>query len=210
MSTVADSKSIKVSLNQKVRHVLAPGCRVHVSQMASDGVTVDLNSHTLVEPLLRIAEEIEELQGRQRNSLQELQELAIEIAVDVAQRVTRTCIDRNGFGIDRLVQEVVDTLNPQETLSIQMHPDDIAGLSDAVKEHGIDGTKILFRPNAAIHRGECRAETATLCLTNNIYTHLAQIRTKLLQNLENAQTERRQIADASPLLQRFPDRRATG
>lgn len=166
-----------------------------------------------VAPLLEsIHEAVEEFEARRKQSLEELQLLAVELAVAAASNLVAQAIDRDEYGVEQLVQEAIGRLGMEQPITISLHPEDIqlldrrtAGESVAWREG-----RITLRPDAGIQRGDCRAETGDgRILIAEMSARLAEMRRHWLEGLDDAQIERRRPAGSDRGLQRFPNRRET-
>jgi flagellar biosynthesis/type III secretory pathway protein FliH len=155
---------------------------------------------------------IDQLEQRRRNSLREMQELAIELAVSVAERVTRERIVEGKHAIEKLVAEMVEQFQPDLPLAVKLHPDDLRLLQERLET--ADGvstrtTQLTLEPDSTLARGSCRMNTVGFGLSTDVQTQVGMIRQRLLNGMDDAQLERRQTAERDRHLQRFPDRRET-
>ncbi|MFG0333184.1 MAG: FliH/SctL family protein [Maioricimonas sp. JB049] len=164
-------------------------------------------------PLLEsINEAVEEFEVRRKQSLEELQLLAVELAVAAASNLVAQAIDRDEYGIEQLVSEAIGKLGMEQPIAISLHPEDIQLLDRRTEGETVpwrDG-RVTLRPDAGIQRGDCRAETGDgRILIAEMSARLAEMRRHWLEGLDDAQIERRRPAGADRGLQRFPNRRET-
>lgn len=155
---------------------------------------------------------IEELQQQHRDTLTELQQASIELAVSAASWIVGAAIDANQFAIDDLVQAMVDRLNTDEPIRVMMNPDDaelLNMLRNSADAKEFAAANVEYVKDTQLKRGEVRAESARLTLMTDMDERLADIRQIWLENLNDTQTERRADDPAGRGLRRFPERRHT-
>jgi flagellar biosynthesis/type III secretory pathway protein FliH len=161
----------------------------------------------LLESILEAARELEE---RRRQSLDELQEVAIELAMAATSRIVRRAIDRNEIGCDEIVSELLTRMGTSGPMRIAMHPDDLRLLNNStadVKSWLAEGIELYG--DLSISRGNCRATSSARTITSDWKTHLQEMRADLHEELEHAQVERRGTEGSTQRVKRFPDRRET-
>ncbi|QDU40251.1 flagellar assembly protein H [Maioricimonas rarisocia] len=166
-----------------------------------------------IAPMLEsINEAVEEFEARRKQSLEELQLLAVELAVAAASNLVAQAIDRGEYGIEQLVKDAVGKLGMEQPITISLHPEDIQLLDRRTEGEAVpwrDG-RITLRPETGIQRGDCRAETGDgRILIAEMSARLAEMRRHWLEGLDDAQIERRRPAGSDRGLQRFPNRRET-
>jgi flagellar biosynthesis/type III secretory pathway protein FliH len=157
-----------------------------------------------------LQESLQELHARRQQSLAELQELAVELAVAVAAHVTRGAIDRQEHGVEPLVREALDRLGASGPVRVSLHPLDLPRLQAAWQRPG-DGPPAMVEcvADPGTPRGTCRVTEGVRAVAFDWRTHLDDLRALLLEELEHAQTERRGSQAADQRIKRFPDRRET-
>ncbi len=154
---------------------------------------------------------ISDLQQQQRNSLQEMQQAAVELAIGAASWLVSAAIDRNHFAVDELISQAVRALGPEEQIRIHLHPAD-RKLLTTLLENGKAadfGNGVRIIENAELKRGTCRAESPALTIVSDWETRLDDIRTTWMESLNEAQVERRADDPDGRGFRRFPDRRET-
>lgn len=163
--------------------------------------------------LAHLGELVQEHEQRRQESLGELQQLAVELAVAVASRVVHQAIDENQFGVRKLVDGLLDRLGLAEPVAIGLHPRDL----ELLEEHLVreppppewDARLLKFVPDPGLARGSGRATSARGEILSEAALHLAELRRHLLEGLDDAEIERRHTSSADQRLRRFPDRRET-
>jgi flagellar biosynthesis/type III secretory pathway protein FliH len=153
---------------------------------------------------------VEQLEERRRQNLAELQEVAVELAVAAAERVTGLAIDRDHFAVDRIVTELVDRVAAGGPVRVALNPVDFRLWQAGRPKHlESPGGVIEFSEDPSLKRGCCRAESGSRAVISDWRTHLADIRAGLHEELEHAQAERRGAEGAHQRVKRYPDRRET-
>ena len=155
---------------------------------------------------------VSELEARQRQSLQELQHVAVELATAAASWLTMAAIDRNQFHVEELISQSVSQLQGKGQLTVHLNPDDLEQfntLRNAHDEPESTLNHVQFVADPTMARGNCRTESDSISLVSDLETRLANVRQAWLENLDDAQTERRATGDRAWEPGRVPDRRET-
>ncbi|MCA9049087.1 MAG: hypothetical protein KDA89_10195 [Planctomycetaceae bacterium] len=179
-------------------------------QQQAARITEQLNY--LQELLNNIGVAVEELQQQHRDSLTELQQAAVELAVVAASWIVGAAIDADIFAVDDLVAQMVAQLHREQPIRIFLNPDDaillehLRGSSDVPQ---FAAAEIEFVPEPELSRGICRAESSRTTLVTDMDDRLAEIRRIWMENLNETQTERRTDDPTGRRFRRFPDRRHT-
>ncbi|MCA8998808.1 MAG: hypothetical protein KDA80_17550 [Planctomycetaceae bacterium] len=150
-------------------------------------------------------------QERRQQLLDEMQEVAIELAVAIASELVCTAIDRDAFDIDGLLKRGLGEIDSIDRVTIQLNPQDLDLLKRRCEERHSSWTNSVFlKANSTLARGDCRIEQEDgHSLVRHVAAHLSTIRRHLLEELDHAQIERRQTQESDRLVKRFPDRRET-
>lgn len=159
----------------------------------------------------RLTELARDLREQQRTRLEEMQQVAVELAVAVASHVVYERLEAGDYAVEELVRRAVRRLEPREAVTVYLHPDDLALMERRLGEGptlALDGDEIRLVAEPALARGDCRAETGDLSVVSHLEEHLEQIRQDLLRFLPEAEVERRKSGDDRSL-RRYPDRRHT-
>jgi hypothetical protein len=164
-------------------------------------------------PLLTaLSHSIQEVEQRRQQSLGELQHLAVELSVAIASQLVFQAVDRGEFGVEELVRQAIHRFNLSDPITIALHPDDLALLQSRIaslEPRWPDG-QVILQGDHAVARGGCRAESADgKMLISDITARLSEIRRHWMEELDDAQIERRRTSGEGPALRRFPDRRET-
>jgi len=168
-------------------------------------------SEELRDLLTAMEEGVHEAEQMRRQSLEEFQQLAVELAVIIAGELVFRAIDAEQFDVGGLVSAAVSRLGLDAPLTISLHPQDIQLLeSQPAEEPPVWRTgTVKLRPDTSLPRGHCRATNGATVLLSEFSLRLEEIRDSLLEGLDDAQIERRRSAGISSTLKRFPDRRET-
>ncbi|HWL07353.1 MAG TPA: FliH/SctL family protein [Planctomicrobium sp.] len=162
-------------------------------------------------PLLgAITASISEVEERRQQSLGELQHVAIELAIAVASQVVYQSIERGEFAVEELVSRAIHEMGIGSAMTIFLNPADLTllhkRLATLTPSWNLD--QVELKADTGIARGGCRAELPEgRLLVSEVTTRLSEIRRHWMEELDDAQIERRRAAGESPPLRRFPDRR---
>ncbi|MEZ6062789.1 MAG: FliH/SctL family protein [Planctomycetaceae bacterium] len=159
----------------------------------------------------QLEEAISDVRQQQRNSLQELQQAAVELAVGAASWLVSAAIDRDHFAVDELVSQAIQQLGGGEKVRIQLNPADVRLLKQILEQDGapVFGDDVEISEDATLKRGTCRAESPKMTIVADWEKRLQDIRTSWMESLDDAQVERRADDPAGRGFRRFPDRRET-
>lgn len=155
---------------------------------------------------------IEDRQAQQRQSLHELQLVAIELAAAAASWLTMTVIDRNQFNIEQLVARSIEELGGVAAVTVRLNPLDhqlFQRLQQADEVSPQLPAEVEIVSDVNVARGGCITESETISLVTDLETRLASVRQAWLENLDDAQTERRATGRNGWEPGRVPDRRET-
>lgn len=171
-----------------------------------------LEAQQLQQLLGGLHQAVSELQTSRRQSLRELQEVAVELASAAAAWLTMAAIDRNQFNLDQLIAQSIDQLGGSAPLTVRLNPQDLEMFtqlqqSDTSTLQFPDDVQFVSDPGLA--RGSCTAESQHISLVSDLETRLASVRQAWLENLDDAQTERRAAHRDGWEPGRVPDRRET-
>ena len=170
----------------------------------------ELDWNALNELLLEAGQRVTESLDRNRHSLQELQELAIKLAVAIAGRVLREKISTGDFPFENLIQDVLARLAHEGRVTVHLNPKDEAMLRERLAgKQARWPREIEFVGDPSLERGSCRADSEQFGIIAKLEWQLSEIQQTLLQSLEDAQIERRTTQPNDRGLRRHPDRRET-
>jgi hypothetical protein len=167
-----------------------------------------------VESLLHATEQlysvVRDHESRRQESMNELQQLAIELGFAVAEKLVRGKIKQDEFPIAEMVSEIVSRAEPAATLKFYLNPRDLAFANESqVLANDSQPNSISFHEDSTLARGSCRADCGNYDIVSQIELELAELRYHLLGTLDDAQIERQQTDQSDSGIQRFPDRRTT-
>jgi flagellar biosynthesis/type III secretory pathway protein FliH len=159
--------------------------------------------------LERLTDAASALQRQQREGLDELRRAAVELAVAVASRLVKDCVEAGNFAVEARVRQVLERLDVSQPVTIFLHPEDLVLLEKRLGENrGLlaEGLDLRLAADASLHRGDCRAEAPSCTVLARMEAQLADIRRHLLHVVNEAGPERRR---PEPALRPFPERRQT-
>ncbi|MEZ6130567.1 MAG: FliH/SctL family protein [Planctomycetaceae bacterium] len=155
---------------------------------------------------------VEELEQRRSQSLHELQQIAVELAVMAASHVVYAELERDGLGVENLVAQAIAELPLNSVASVRLNPQDLALLNARTAKESVpwNRTQIQLVADGSISRGGLHLETeAGRILLSDVVSRLSEVRQQWMENIDDTQIERRRVQENSESLRRFPDRRET-
>lgn len=170
------------------------------------------NDGAIQELLASLSQAVGELELRRQESLADMQQGCVELAIAVASQVVHTAVEAGQFNIEGLVKQALDRLHADGPVTVRLHSADLKLLHErtsGLSPPWMNEDTLRLRPDDSLPRGTCRAEDRQYGVLYEIQLQLADIRRHLLESLEDAQIERRQAQPGDRSLRRFPDRRET-
>jgi len=168
----------------------------------------------LTETVASIFEEIAELEDRRQGSIDELRELAMELACFIASHILNDAVECGQLPTERMIDQALDHLGAtaNENVTIRLHPEDYQALekpwNDQTDDNG-PAQKPDLIPDPSLKRGTCEATTDGRGVLVDVHDQLKQIRHELTKTLNHAKAERRDPEKNNQHVQRYPDRRNT-
>ena len=166
----------------------------------------------LEELLQQMVDVTQDLKTQQGDRLEEMQQVAVELAVAVASHLVYRQLEAGDYPVEELVRKAIKQLEPREAVTVSLHPEDMAALERRLGNNPLlplDTNEVRIVADATLARGDCRAETGDTSVMTQLEQHLTEIRRDLLHCLPEAQVERRKPPSEEPTLRRYPDRRYT-
>jgi hypothetical protein len=161
--------------------------------------------------LANTAELVMELQDQHRQSLHEMQEVAVELATAATSWLTGVAISRGEFAVDDLIRKALSQMEIDQPVRVRLNPADHELLKNLMRDPA--GRRMLENVSCfddpSLSRGSCRVESGRRILLSDMESRLQSIRRSWMEKLDDSQVERRGDDTASRTLRRFPDRRET-
>ena len=157
------------------------------------------------------AEAVVELQSQHRQSLGEMQEIAVELATAAASWLVGVAIENDMFAVDDLILKAFEHLELNQSVKVRLNPADHdllqSLLTDPASRKQLDEVSCV--KDTTIARGTVRVESGRRILLTDMHSRLEEIRRSWMEKLDDSQIERRGDGSASGTLRRFPERRET-
>ena len=157
------------------------------------------------------AELVMELQDQHRQSLHEMQEVAVELATAATSWLTGVAIDRGEFAVDDLIRKALHQMEIDQPVRVRLNPADHELLKNLMRDPA--GRRMLENvscfDDSALSRGSCRVESGRRIVLSDMESRLENIRRSWMEKLDDSQVERRGDGSTSGTLRRFPERRET-
>jgi hypothetical protein len=161
--------------------------------------------------LANTAELVMELQDQHRQSLHEMQEVAVELATAATSWLTGVAIDRGEFAVDDLIRKALHQMEIDQPVRVRLNPADHDLLKNLIRDPAgrrmLENVSCFDDPELA--RGTCRVESGRRIVLSDMESRLENIRRSWMEKLDDSQVERRGDGSTSRTLRRFPERRET-
>ncbi len=189
---------------------------VHAQEKKNEAARANQLSAEEQELLRRLAtnltESVFDIQEQQSRRLEEMQQVAVELAIAVASHLVHERIEAGDYAVERLVRQAVERLKTTQPVTIYLNPLDVQLLEKRLAKcqpPALDLVHLHLVGDALLKRGDCRAEAGDTCALSDMQEQLAGIRRHLLEALPEATLDRRRPMPADRAFRRFPDRRHT-
>jgi flagellar biosynthesis/type III secretory pathway protein FliH len=144
--------------------------------------------------LRQLNEQLQALEQQRSQSLEELQRVAIDLAMFATSQILQREVQANEFPIEKLVQMALERLGVHQPLVFRLHPQDLRQLQTVLARAEVtwslpEGVRLLADP--AQPRGSCFADAGEFGLLSTLEQQLEDLQRSLREGLEDAQTERR-------------------
>ena len=162
--------------------------------------------------LERITQQLEAIDARRSQLLEELQQVALELAIAAASHLAFQAIQNDQFGIEELIASAIASVDESLKTTVVLHPDDSALLFQRSRQsvEQWSETNVVFVTDKSLARGACDIrQLGSGNLVTDIGTRLSEIRRHWMEELDDTQVERRETQEHGKQLRRFPDRRET-
>lgn len=166
---------------------------------------------TDLQPLLEsLNAAVAELEQRRQQSLGELQQLALELSIAVSSHLVFQAIAREDYAVEDLVRQSIERLGLAESPTVSLHPADLELLHKRVGPTKLpwNAEQVQLRADPSVARGGCRVESGEgRMFVSDLTSRLSEIRRHWMEELDDAQIERRGAQGQGQSMRRFPDRR---
>lgn len=156
--------------------------------------------------------EVDEVENRRQQSLRELQQIAVELAVMVASHVVDREIDGQTHNVRALVEKAVEKLQLNDPAIVRLNPADLDLLQNQLQQQPSpwNSELIQLRADTSIERGAVRLDADSgRILLSDVATRITEVRRLWMENLDDTYVERREVSENAQQMRRFPDRRET-
>ena len=154
---------------------------------------------------------VDDYEARRQSMIQELKSVTVELAVAVAAKLLMREVNESEQFVEALVSEQLQSINQGLEINVALSSGDFQALEKLRTESNtIETGDLKFHIDPTLKPGDCRIENGSQQFVSSLQTKLSEIRQHLLENLNDAETERRRAEIQNRGIRRFPDRRATG
>ena len=137
--------------------------------------------------LEEISGQLDAYQRVRQNQLEELQGVAIELAVAVAAHLVQREINQGDIDLTKLVDEASNQLLPCEKIQVAVNPKDRVDLA-AIHASALE-TQIDLVEDPGIRRGSCNVNSETDSMVSSLESRLSRLRDTLLRGIDYARNE---------------------
>ena len=165
----------------------------------------------MIAAVSNIEQVIAEFETARRQMLDEMQIVAIELAMTAVRQVVGEIVEQDRIRLEAIIEAGVRTLDPHGPLQFRLHPIDAGKLQERIASGVIpefpDAIQIMA--DSSVARGQVRAESQSVAYLHDPLLHLEELKRLWMEGLPDAQIERRSDEANQRPVKRFPDRRET-
>ncbi len=131
---------------------------------------------------------VESIRGEQAARVQELQRVAVELALTIASRLLHERVESGDLAVEAKVRDMLSQLGADEPVTIRLNPADLALLTERLdgKPLSDDRADPRFVADPNLGRGDCQVDGRDGMLVSDVARELEEIRDELLRSLKNA------------------------
>jgi flagellar biosynthesis/type III secretory pathway protein FliH len=197
MRTVVEDQF--AALEQSIQQALqdecpeTPGPR-RAEETSADRKHAEGQWRQIEQTLAAVVEEVREIERRRQQSLHELRQVAVELAIAIASRILHERIGKDEYPVEQLIDNALNQLDFESPLSVALHPKDLELLACRMKGKPppwAQHSELRLVPDSTLTRGSCRIEGPKHEVLTDSNVLLTEIRQFLLDHLADARTERR-------------------
>jgi flagellar biosynthesis/type III secretory pathway protein FliH len=140
--------------------------------------------------LEKIERQIESSRKNQTATVQQFQELAIRLAVQIASTVVKYEVEQHDTRIRKIVEEFSDGHESHRPVVICVNKTDVERLRISLPDTQLSDSTIQLKEDDSIATGDCRLESSEQNVVASYERHLIDIQSELMEALENARVAR--------------------
>jgi len=138
--------------------------------------------------LAEIRGDIASLRMERATKIEDLQRVAIELALTIASRLLHERVVAGDFPMDAKVRDMIAQLGDDVAVSVRLNPTDLELLKGRLGEEPLsqdrDDPRLI--PDPTLNRGACQVDGRESMLLSDVSRELQDIREDLLGSLTNA------------------------
>ncbi len=169
-----------VNMNDEVSCVNAP------ADLGSRPAAED-TQRTTNQVLEQLVALLQQRRAAEKQTVQELQTAAIEIATAVAEKLFLTRAREGELELERLVSEALTELQVSGPVVVRLNPDDVIRLQTA--ELVIPASDMTLVGDDSIERGHCQVDGDAFGVRFDWAAQIKELRQRMLRNLMDADAE---------------------
>ena len=138
--------------------------------------------------LAEVRSDIAALRKERAARVEELQRVAIELALTISSRLLHERVVSGDFPIDAKVRDMIAQLGDDVVISVRLNPTDLELLKDRLAGEPLSSGRDdpRFVPDPGLNRGECQIDGRESMLLSDVSRELQEIRDDLLRSLDHA------------------------
>lgn len=140
--------------------------------------------------MTKISREIEELKRHHDKTLPQVQEFAIRLAMQVARAVVLHDVNHHEDRIRAILETYLRQHEPQQPVVVYVNKLELDRLLNSHPDSPSLDSVFQFKTDEAIAPGDCRIESLNQCVIASCDRQLEEIQLQLMENLDNARSER--------------------
>jgi len=187
------------ALEQRLQQAIQDECPAAPSSQRAEKTNAERKHleeqwRQIEQTLASVVEEVREIERRRQQSLRELRQVAVELAIAIASRILHERIGQDEFGIEQVIDNALNQLDFESPLSVTLHPKDLDLLACRTKGKPppwAQHPELRLVPDSTLTRGSCRIEGPKHEVLTDSNVVLTEVRQFLLDHLADARTERR-------------------
>jgi flagellar biosynthesis/type III secretory pathway protein FliH len=144
--------------------------------------------------VLKISREIEELKRHHDETLPQIQEFAIRLAMRIARAVVMHDVTHHDDRIRAILDTYLRQHEPQHPVVVYVNKLEMDRLLNSLPDSPSSDSAFQFKTDEAIAPGDCRIESLNQSVIASCDRQLEEIQLQLMENLDNARSERKNSA----------------
>ncbi len=149
------------------------------------------DSHAEMQKLiLKISQDIEQLKHHHDQTLPQIQEFAVRLAMQIARAVVMHDVTCHDDRIRATLNSYLQQYEPEHPVVVYLNKKDLDRLLNSSPDSPSLNSVFELKPDESIALGDCRIETTNQIVIASCVRQLDEIQLQLMENLDHARSER--------------------